>query len=208
MGKRSIHCPAVTPGNPTAVTRHRYVINGRLPSTTLHFRKKNEKKHYTIEKEFPNNWTDFDCFYFIWKLMTPRYCPTATRKTLNRVSSCRRVEERRETDIKSTATFGKLSFVRRGIRFRPKDKSKRDFCRFSLRQIKESPLLHPQNAVEYPISITTATGMSRVFLMAVGQYVINGRLPSTTLHFQDMSQNKTLVKSVNFCNHQFAKLQA
>ncbi|GBN66450.1 hypothetical protein AVEN_272201-1 [Araneus ventricosus] len=35
------------------------------------------------------------------------YCPTARRKTLNRVASRRRVEERRETDIKSAAIFGK-----------------------------------------------------------------------------------------------------
>ncbi|GBN47696.1 hypothetical protein AVEN_32175-1 [Araneus ventricosus] len=37
------------------------------------------------------------------------YCPTARRKTLRRVASNRRVEERRDTDIKSTATFGNLS---------------------------------------------------------------------------------------------------
>ncbi|GBM63612.1 hypothetical protein AVEN_65887-1 [Araneus ventricosus] len=43
-------------------------------------------------------------------LMT--YCPTATRKTLNTVVSSRRVEERRETGIKSTTTFGKLSALR------------------------------------------------------------------------------------------------
>ncbi|GBO31014.1 hypothetical protein AVEN_217931-1 [Araneus ventricosus] len=36
------------------------------------------------------------------------YCPTARRKTMNRVTSRRRVEERKETDIKSAATFGKL----------------------------------------------------------------------------------------------------
>ncbi|GBN93700.1 hypothetical protein AVEN_170880-1 [Araneus ventricosus] len=37
------------------------------------------------------------------------YCPTARRKTLRRVASNRRIEERRDTDIKSTATFGNLS---------------------------------------------------------------------------------------------------
>ncbi|GBM42018.1 hypothetical protein AVEN_3253-1 [Araneus ventricosus] len=37
------------------------------------------------------------------------YCPIATRKTIKRVASSRRVEERRETGIKSTAIFGKLS---------------------------------------------------------------------------------------------------
>ncbi|GBM82963.1 Nose resistant to fluoxetine protein 6 [Araneus ventricosus] len=40
------------------------------------------------------------------------YCPTATRKTLHRVASSRRIEERRETGIKSTATFGKSSVLR------------------------------------------------------------------------------------------------
>ncbi|GBO19967.1 hypothetical protein AVEN_216377-1 [Araneus ventricosus] len=39
-------------------------------------------------------------------------CPTAMRKTLKRVASSRRVEERRETDIKSAATFGELSALR------------------------------------------------------------------------------------------------
>ncbi|GBN33695.1 hypothetical protein AVEN_149982-1 [Araneus ventricosus] len=33
-------------------------------------------------------------------------------KTLNRVASCRRVEERREMDIKSAAIFGKPSALR------------------------------------------------------------------------------------------------
>ncbi|GBM16949.1 hypothetical protein AVEN_267336-1 [Araneus ventricosus] len=37
------------------------------------------------------------------------YSPTARRKTLSRAVSNRRVEERRDTDIKSTATFGKVS---------------------------------------------------------------------------------------------------
>ncbi|GBN97799.1 hypothetical protein AVEN_270395-1 [Araneus ventricosus] len=37
------------------------------------------------------------------------YCPTARRKTLSRVASNREVEGRRDMDIKSTATFGKLS---------------------------------------------------------------------------------------------------
>ncbi|GBM79215.1 hypothetical protein AVEN_60863-1 [Araneus ventricosus] len=36
------------------------------------------------------------------------YCPTARRKTLSMVASNRRVEERRNTDIKSIATFGNL----------------------------------------------------------------------------------------------------
>ncbi|GBO08021.1 hypothetical protein AVEN_11341-1 [Araneus ventricosus] len=37
------------------------------------------------------------------------YCLTARRKTLSRDASNSRVEERRDTNIKSTATFGNLS---------------------------------------------------------------------------------------------------
>ncbi|GBN24478.1 hypothetical protein AVEN_197948-1, partial [Araneus ventricosus] len=33
------------------------------------------------------------------------YCPTTTRKTLQRVTASRRVEGKRETGIKSSATF-------------------------------------------------------------------------------------------------------
>ncbi|GBO12912.1 hypothetical protein AVEN_229618-1 [Araneus ventricosus] len=40
------------------------------------------------------------------------YCPTSSRKTLIKVASRRRVEERKETGIKSIATFGKLSALR------------------------------------------------------------------------------------------------
>ncbi|GBO13090.1 hypothetical protein AVEN_116361-1 [Araneus ventricosus] len=45
------------------------------------------------------------------------YCPTARRKTLSRVASNRRVEERRDTDIKSTTTFGKPSALPLGQAF-------------------------------------------------------------------------------------------
>ncbi|GBM46268.1 hypothetical protein AVEN_273575-1, partial [Araneus ventricosus] len=45
------------------------------------------------------------------------YCPTARRKTLRGVASNRRVEERRDTDIKSTVTFGKLSALPLGKEF-------------------------------------------------------------------------------------------
>ncbi|GBN54412.1 hypothetical protein AVEN_237413-1 [Araneus ventricosus] len=45
------------------------------------------------------------------------YCPTARRKTLRRVPSNRRVEERRDAHIKSTATFGKLSALPLGEEF-------------------------------------------------------------------------------------------
>ncbi|GBM09019.1 hypothetical protein AVEN_229052-1 [Araneus ventricosus] len=38
-------------------------------------------------------------------------------KTLSKVASYRRVEERRDTDIKSTATFGKLSALPLGEEF-------------------------------------------------------------------------------------------
>ncbi|GBM27266.1 hypothetical protein AVEN_208430-1 [Araneus ventricosus] len=41
-----------------------------------------------------------------------RYCPTARRKTLEGVATIRRVEERRETGIKSTATFGEHCTLR------------------------------------------------------------------------------------------------
>ncbi|GBM42611.1 hypothetical protein AVEN_148941-1 [Araneus ventricosus] len=47
-----------------------------------------------------------------FKMQQYRYCPTATRKTLNRVASSGRVEERKEADIKSTAAFGKLRALR------------------------------------------------------------------------------------------------
>ncbi|GBN22125.1 hypothetical protein AVEN_26080-1 [Araneus ventricosus] len=45
------------------------------------------------------------------------YCPTARRKTLNRVASNRRVEERRGEHIKSTTTFDKLSALPLGEEF-------------------------------------------------------------------------------------------
>ncbi|GBM37081.1 hypothetical protein AVEN_138134-1 [Araneus ventricosus] len=45
------------------------------------------------------------------------YCSAARRKTLSRVASNRRVEERRDTDVKSTATFGNLSALPLGEEF-------------------------------------------------------------------------------------------
>ncbi|GBM00245.1 hypothetical protein AVEN_32599-1 [Araneus ventricosus] len=54
------------------------------------------------------------------------YCPTARRKTLSRVASNRRVEERRDTDIKSTATFGNLSALPIGEEFVFEQSTKRN----------------------------------------------------------------------------------
>ncbi|GBM43949.1 hypothetical protein AVEN_251647-1 [Araneus ventricosus] len=51
----------------------------------------------------------------------------------------------------------------RGIRLRTKYKEKLDFHWLYLRQMKLSHFLHPQNALEYPVSITTDICMSGVW---------------------------------------------
>ncbi|GBO45922.1 hypothetical protein AVEN_172858-1 [Araneus ventricosus] len=86
----------------------RYAINGRLPPTTLHFRDISQNKTLAESLSFYNSPR---CKY------RHRRYPTARRKTLSRVASNRRVEERRDTDIKSTATFGNLSALSLGEEF-------------------------------------------------------------------------------------------
>ncbi|GBO17426.1 hypothetical protein AVEN_223027-1 [Araneus ventricosus] len=44
-------------------------------------------------------------------LLWVRYCPTATRKTLNRLTSNRRDDESREAAIKSTASLSKRTWL-------------------------------------------------------------------------------------------------
>ncbi|GBM31931.1 hypothetical protein AVEN_74234-1 [Araneus ventricosus] len=46
------------------------------------------------------------CHLVYVKTTNYSYCPTARRKTLDRVAASRRVVERRQTGIKSTARFG------------------------------------------------------------------------------------------------------
>ncbi|GBN65214.1 hypothetical protein AVEN_194969-1 [Araneus ventricosus] len=86
----------------------RYVINGRLPPTTLRFRDISQNKTLAESLSLYNSPSS---------KYSHRHYPSARRKTLSRVASNRRVEERRDTDIKSTATFGNLSAVSLGEEF-------------------------------------------------------------------------------------------
>ncbi|GBM86692.1 hypothetical protein AVEN_55035-1 [Araneus ventricosus] len=99
------------------------------------------------------------CSYSRCQLVNHCYCPNARRKTMSKVVLNRRVEERRDTDKKSTSTFGTLSAFPLGEEFVLERSTKRNETFVGSIYV---PFLHPQNAVEYPFSITTATGMSRV----------------------------------------------
>ncbi|GBM58873.1 hypothetical protein AVEN_87164-1 [Araneus ventricosus] len=82
----------------------------------------------------------------------PAYCPTATRKTLNRVASIGRVEERRETGIKSTATLGKLSALRL---------ARNSFSTEVQCQMRLPPFLSAPNEIKLCPSPLESSGISR-----------------------------------------------
>ncbi|GBO18943.1 hypothetical protein AVEN_46421-1 [Araneus ventricosus] len=81
-----------------------------------------------------------------------RYCPTATRKTLSRDSSNRRVEEGRETSIQSTATFGKLSAVRQ---------ARNSFSTETQSEMRLPPVLPAPNEIKPFPSPPKCSGISR-----------------------------------------------
>ncbi|GBO28414.1 hypothetical protein AVEN_242355-1 [Araneus ventricosus] len=73
-------------------------------------------------------------------------------KTLSRVSQNGRVEERRDTDIKSTATFGKLSALPLGEEF--------VFDRSAKRNETSAVLTEPNEIKPFP-SLPKCSGISR-----------------------------------------------
>ncbi|GBL82690.1 hypothetical protein AVEN_263754-1 [Araneus ventricosus] len=102
--------------------------------------------------------------FCLWSFRKATYCPKARRKTLSRVASNRRVEERRDTDIKSAATFGNLSALPLGEEFVFERSTKRN---------EISPVLSTANEIKpFPSPPKCRPPQAcLVFLVAIRQYM-------------------------------------